>query len=128
MIQISDNGVVSVFRGDSFTLPISVDLGTTLNLNIYTLQSGDKLYLGIEEPECPFEMAIVKKVATASEQDSSGTISFFFVPDDTLYLVPGTYYYEVKLQKMLTSNESGESGEDFEVDTIMQRTKFIIME
>ena len=53
---------ISLNRGDTATFPLNINAGTDLYPLEFKLGKKDCLYMGIEEPNQPFEKAIVKKV------------------------------------------------------------------
>lgn len=130
MYQLSNN-IITVNRGDNFSFLVSVNLGTLADPDYYTLTANDKVYMGVMEPNQPFEEADVKKVVgIESYGSSSKAVQFDFASADTEYLLPGTYYYEVKLY-IPTLYESGEESgelESYEVHTLMSKKKFIILD
>ena len=114
MFDINGNGIITVSRGDSFTINTSINIGTLLVPVYYTLEEGDKVYFALMEPNQPFEHALVRKVFTKEDQDKDLDVVMNFSSDDTEFLMPGVYYYMVKLQR-------GDL-----VDTIITKTKFVI--
>ena len=71
------------------------------------------------EPNQPWEQAILKKKLDHNDQ-VDGTISLRFKPSDTMCLLPGLYYYQVKIRLF-------EDGEAI-VNTIIPKTHFWIEE
>lgn len=122
MFNISDNGIVTVNRGDSFVLPVLLNIGSSVQHEDYVLKQTDVLYLGIMEPNQPFETAILRKKITAKDIGSDGSVCFRFWPKDTVCLLPGKYYYQVKL----TTIDEQTGNED--VETIIDKTLFYIQE
>ena len=73
MGTIAKNGIINLMRGDSFTTPIKINLGSKLRPIHYRLGPSDKLYFGLMEPNQAFENAILKKVFDhTSPQDGEG--------------------------------------------------------
>ena len=97
MAYVSNSGNIELNRGDSLGLDILVNIGTTLEKNIYKLTENDAVYFGLMEPNQPFECAIVKKKLSLNDQNEKGVMTLRLVPDDTLCLLPGKYFYQVKL-------------------------------
>ena len=112
-----NHGIITVNRGDSFIINMPINLGNPINPNYYTLQEDDLVYFGLMEPNQPFEFALVRKVFT-NENQSQGILSMEFKPEDTECLLPGRYYYSLKLFK--ASDES--------VYTFVPNTKFVIID
>ena len=103
MGTIASNGIINLMRGDSFTTPILINLGTKLNPRYYTLGPADKLYFGLMEPNQAFENAVLKKVYDmSSPQDSEGNTLLTLKPSDTEKLRVGQYYYMIKLRAIDT--------------------------
>ena len=115
MFDISPNGIVIVNRGDTFSIDVFVNIGTLLFPIQYVLNEDDKVYFALMEPNQPFEHALIRKVFTKDNLDEGNNVVMDFKPEDTEFLLPGLYYYQVKLVRS--------TGE---VDTIIQKTKFII--
>ena len=88
----------------------------------YTLQDSDVLYLGIMEPNQPFETAIIRKRVTNKDIDDFGNLFVRFWPEDTLHVSPGKYYYQIKLQTV--DNET----KKLDVETVVDKTLFYIQE
>lgn len=122
MFKISSNGIVTVNRGDSFELPITLNIGTSLKHVEYQLSKEDILYLGVMEPNQPFETALIRKKFTYEDLDEDGNINVRFWPDDTVCVLPGKYYYQVKLQTV--DSKTGRK----DVETIIEKTLFYIQE
>lgn len=117
MFDISNN-IITLSRGDTFSLDVLVNLGTTWDPTIYALDEGDKLYFALMEPNQPFEHALIRKVFTKDDQDEDGFILMNFKSEDTEFLLPGLYYYTIKLSR----------EDDTIVDTIVTKTKFTILD
>lgn len=107
-------------RGDSGQFPLIINLGTPMNPIIHKLDNNDTVYLAIEEPNQPFEDAIVKKVYAPGDRvlDANGDLIIKIKPDDTVALMPGKYYYEIKLVSIIE--------EEMNVNTIVPQTRFTI--
>ena len=101
MSNISDNGIITLMRGDSFTAPICVNIGTKLTPIYYTLKETDRLYFGLMEPNQAFEDAVLKKVFDfTSPQDGEGNTLLMLTPTDTEKLLVGKYYYMIRLRSI----------------------------
>lgn len=106
MGKISSNGIINLMRGDSFTTPIIVNLGTKLHPNIYKLKTTDRLYFGLMEPNQAFEDAVLKKVIdSTTPTDDEGNPLLMLKPQDTENLLVGIYYYMIKLRIIDTFNQ-----------------------
>lgn len=99
MGTIAPNGIINLMRGDSFTTPIAINVGSKLSPRYYKLGPTDKLYFGLMEPNQAFEDAVLKKVFDfTSPQDSEGNTLLILTPIDTEKLLVGQYYYMIKLR------------------------------
>lgn len=123
MFNIAYNGIITVNRGDSFRLPMVLNYGTNLEPMNYQLSQNSIVYFAVMEPNQPFEDALIKKKYTLEDVDADGNIVIKFRPQDTQCVLPGKYYYQVKLQRF-NSNDP----EDYEVDTVVDKTLFYILE
>lgn len=100
---MSTNGIINLMRGDSFTTPIYINIGSKLSPRYYKLGPTDKLYFGLMEPNKAFEDAILKKVFDfTSPQDTNGNTLLILTPTDTEKLLVGKYYYMIKLRTIDT--------------------------
>ena len=96
MIQIDKNNHITMARGDSWSAPVFINKGTPIKPLRYYLKDEDRVYLAIMEPNQPFENAIVKKTYTNMDENKNGDVVVRIDPDDTVLLVPGLYYYQIK--------------------------------
>lgn len=123
--RVNANNIITTNRGDSFKFPIQLNIGTIINPVWYDMMEGDYVYLGVMEANQPFEDALIKKKFDISDYDyDTQALMIRFISQDTRYLLPGTYYYEIKLfrdKKNVTDNYDA-------IDTILSRTKFIVLE
>ena len=114
------SNIIVMNRGDSFAFSLSIDDETHAEVdNLYRLTDTDVVYLGVMLPHQRFEDAIIKKRFTKKDQDSSGYIIAELAPEDTLGLLPGVYFYAVKLRQ--NANTKLER-----VSTVINKTKFVL--
>ena len=123
MFNLAYNGIITVNRGDSFTLPLTLNHGTNLEPIQYRMDEQSFVYFGVMEPNEPFENALIRKKYTIDDVDENGNILIRFRPQDTQCVLPGRYYYQVKLQRFYS-----EDPEDYDVDTVIDKTQFFILE
>ena len=123
MFNIAFNGIITINRGDSFSFPLVLNMGTTLNPSKYFLDEHAFIYFAVMEPNQPFENALIKKKYTVHDVDEYGNVLIKFRPQDTQCVLPGKYYYQVKLQRF-----NSDDPEDYEVDTVIDKTLFYITE
>lgn len=123
MFNISYNGIITVNRGDSFRMPLVLNIGTKFEPMRLTLDDYSFVYFAVMEPNQPFENALIRKKFTKDDLLENGDILIKFKPQDTQCVLPGKYYYQVKLQKVNPNN-----ADDYEVHTVIDKTLFYILE
>ena len=116
MLTISNNNIITVTRGDSFTLSFCDFVVNTTKPDV-TLHAGDSLYFGLMEPNQPFEFALIRKKFTNDTGKNMTEVSMDFTPEMTEFIMPGKYYYSVKIQRA-----------NGEVETLVKKTKFYIID
>lgn len=121
MFNISNNGIITVNRGDNFTVPLFINQGTEINPVRFIINDKCEVYLGIMEPNQKFEDALIKKRYTTKSLNRNGDIVVSIKHQDTSCLVPGKYFYEFKL-RILNSDTN-----EYEVNTIIPRKEFNII-
>lgn len=119
MFDISKNGIITISRGDSFSLDVFVNIGTVLEPIQYFLEENDRVFFALMEPNQPFEHALLGRVFTNEDCNEEGLVHMAFTSEMTQYLMPGAYYYMIKLVRNYDS-------EDELVDTITTKTKFFV--
>ena len=121
MLHVSDSGMIQLNRGDSFKLPLIINCGTALEPIQYLLADNDIIYFAVLEPNTLFENAIIrKKYTNRDELDDNGNLYIRLSPKDTENLLPGKYYYTIKMQTMLNDG-------DYDVQTIVPETELQLM-
>ena len=124
MIRIQPNYLITMNRGDTGVLEFNINLGTAVCQDIYDMKEGDFIYFGLLEPNQKWERAILKKTYSYEDYDQTlRSVKVRFEPEDTEYLLPGTYYYQIKLFR---PHETTDDGYDH-IDTIIDRTKITIL-
>lgn len=81
----------------------------------------DQIYLGVMEPNQPFECAIIKKTYTSENLNENGDVVIRLDPDDTVCLIPGKYFYQIK-SRLVNKDET------YDVHTIVGKTELWIIE
>jgi len=123
MFDVTNNNIITISRGDVAETSLYINLGTELEPLNYELDENDRVYLGIMEPNQPFELALVKKVFTKEDFDfENHCLNIIFKSEDTEFLVPGNYYYEIKLFR-----PSAVLGGIDKVDTVVSKRRFIVI-
>ena len=118
---VSNASIIRLNRGDSFEAPLFINNGDCLNPERYYIEEGDKVYFALMEPNKFWEQAILKQIYTIDdEKTEEGDLIIKITPDETEYLTPGTYYYEIKLVKYI-------DGKADRVRTVVPHTLFYIL-
>lgn len=83
---------ITIVRGttNSFAIAITDEEGEA-----YELESGEVLRFGVKKTPNDAQYILTKEFSTADENDE---YPFSIVPDDTINLPFGTYYYDIGLQ------------------------------
>lgn len=122
MLTIDKNGNIKFNRGDTFEVPLFIDINTNIFKSTrLKWKAGDKVYFHVLENNKPFECPLFGKEFTYEDVNENNDIIVKFNHKDTNWLFPGTYYYEVKL-----SRPSDREGEEPNILTIVPRRKIII--
>lgn len=122
MLTIDRSGNVTVNRGDTFNVPLFIDVEKDIfKCTRFPLHDEDVVIFHLVEPNQPFERYLVEQKYTKEDINNFNDIELKFVHDDTSWIAPGTYYYEIKLYRPYE-----EKNEDALV-TIVPRRKFIIL-
>ena len=99
MINISNNGFISMHRGDTFTVPLFINKGTKDDpIRLYIQEHPNaEVFFGVMEPNQSFEQALIKKRFTPSSNVTQfGDLVLSFKDTDTINILPGLYYYCIK--------------------------------
>ncbi len=147
MLTISNNGIITVNRGDDFSIPLFINQGTELKPIRYVLTEADEVYLGISSPgvtslfdasktqffvddevtylgipetNLTFDSALVRKTFTHEDLNENGDVVLKFKSIDTKFLQPGNYYYQIKIKRV-------ENDEKF-INTVVKKTSFIVLD
>lgn len=120
MVHISNNGFVRLTRGDSMAFPLFINRGTVTSPVRYEIANHPEahVYFGVMEPNQPFEEALIRKTYNSDSYiTQEGDLVIILEPKDTLNVLPGKYFYSVKV----------DYG-DGTIDTIIPSTEFYIMD
>ena len=115
------NNIIEINRGDTFTSTLYLNKGTEQEPLQYVLKDGDEVYLGVMEPNVPFENAILKKKYTYKNLDKDNNVVIRIEAEDTTCLLPGKYFYQIKLKIKNKDNT-------YDINTVVPKNEFIIME
>ncbi len=123
-----NNNMIIMNRGDTHEFDLIIEDANSSD-GRYHIQGDDTIYFGIMDPHQPFEDALVKKKFTVDDADAEGNLIIVITPEDTLDLLPGTYYYSVKihLQHEEINPETNEvSAYVDKVHTVINKTKLFL--
>lgn len=116
-----NQGKILITRGDCVDVPLFLNQGTDTEIIRYRLKSTDKIYFGVMEPNQRFEDAIIKKVFTHDDLNEEGDVVIKIRTSDTENLLPGKYYYQIKLVMQ-------DEDENRIVNTVVDKKEFWIDE
>ena len=118
----SNASIIRINRGDFYQAPLFINEGTVLEPKRHIIQSDEKVYFGIMEPNKLWEQSILRQIYTSeSEMTEDGDLIITIPSKDTEFLIPGTYYYMVKLVKYSDKEEVDK------VITVVPATLFYII-
>ena len=120
MLRISNDGIITLSRGDNCSMPLFINRGTDLEPIRYDLRQHPEtvIYFSLMQPNQYFENGCLRKMYSSQNWvvNDNGDLVISFIPKDTIYLMPGKYFYEVKAD--LTGNGY--------INTVIQKTEFYI--
>lgn len=119
MLTLKSTGQIRLTRGDTLVLPLYINQGDNLNPIAYELQVEDEVYFGVMEPNQPWEQALIRKKYTYIDL-SDNQLYLKLKPEDTMCLLPGLYYYQIKVRIF--------NDGEYIVNTIMPKTQFWVEE
>ena len=123
MVSIN-NDIISMNRGDSFRMPVLINVSDKTSPIYYNITESDTIYFALEEYNQEFENALIRKVFDI--EDTENNILYITLNSgETIFLLPGEYYYEIKLKH---EYYDGFGRKQEFIDTIVPRKKFIILE
>lgn len=127
MLDISNKNIITMTRGDNETIPLKLFTDNYKKKYIFFPNRNDKIFFALMEPNQTFETAILKKIFGYDDVDQeNGVINIKLDSIDTEFLASGDYYYTIKiLRKDSWEEESDDQGT---VETLVERTKFIIVD
>lgn len=101
MLNISKEGIVQLSRGDSCEMPLFINAGSATVPVRYELSKHPQttVYVSVMEPNSYFEQGFIRKIYSKNNWrlNENGDLLVSFVPEDTRYVPPGKYYYEIKV-------------------------------
>ena len=115
---INRDNVISINRGDYLERSYKFTTGKfPKEEHLINIGENDIIFFGLMDPHQHFEHAIIKKEFTKEAFNEDGEFILILDSEDTLDLVPGTYYYSIKW----LSSEG-------KITTLIPKTKFIIVD
>ena len=120
MLSVTRAGQIRLTRGDTLDIPFELNAGTSMDPIRYQMRASDELYFGLMEPNQPWEFAILKKKYTGVDF-IDGVINIHLDPEDSMCLIPGLYYYQMKVRIK-------KSDDSYIVNTVIPKTQFYIEE
>lgn len=120
MLTVSRDGIIQLSRGDSCDLPLFINAGTATEPIRFDMREHENtvVYVSVMEPNRYFEQGFVRKVYSKDNWkiNENGDLVVQFTPEDTRFVPPGKYYYEIKIDL---------EGKGV-VNTVVQTTEFWI--
>lgn len=74
-----NNNIITINRGDTFIFPLYINNGSNISPNNLELTDKMTLYVGVMEPNQPFENAIIKKRYVKDDEKEIGDLEGFLV-------------------------------------------------
>lgn len=119
MLEIDKNGNIKINRGDTFEIPLFIDIGESIFKSTrFAIRDGDIITFRLFESNAPKCCSLIEKECTVKDINENGDIILKFDHSDT-GLFPAIYYYEIKLERPVEEAESA-------FVTIVPRRKFVI--
>lgn len=116
------NNIIIMTRGDTLEfVPTAKALGDYAN---YRLIEDDAIYFGLMDPGQYFEDALIRKRFDKTDFQSLADLLITLESDETLDLLPGKYFYSIKLHLNHQDIESNKYID--KVITLINKTKFIL--
>lgn len=123
------SNIILMNRGDTYEFDLTISDENSID-GRYKLQEDDAIYFGIMDPGQPFEYALVRKKYTVENTDKAGNLTITIDPEDTIDLLPGKYFYSVKLhlnhQEINTETNKPTGAYVDKVYTVINKTKLIL--
>ena len=125
---MTNNNMIIMNRGDTYEFDLTIEDDSSLD-GRYHITGDDAIYFGIMDPHQPFEEALVKKKFTVEDADANGNLTIVIEAEDTLDLLPGTYYYSVKIHlqhENINPETKQVDGYVDKVHTVINKTKLFL--
>lgn len=103
MLEISNNGIITLSRGDYAEIPLFINQGNKMYPIRYSLlkDPSASIVFAVMAPQQIFERALIKKLYNAkSSHTKQKDLIIVLEPKDTIGLQPGKYFYSVRINLM----------------------------
>lgn len=128
MFNIQNNRIITIVKGDTIKIPLFINANTDLEPVGFPFGHYDKIFFSVMEANQPFNCGVIRHTYGYEDLNESGDIVIQLSHEDTINLLPGDYYYEIKLLIRQVEEFNGEEVLlDEKIDTIVPRTKFVIL-
>lgn len=100
MVEISNNGTISMTRGDYFEVPLFINQGNSMYPIRYSMlkDPSSTITFAIMTPYQSFESAFFKRTYNVNNMhNSQRDLIIQLRPEDTIGLSPGKYFYSIRL-------------------------------
>lgn len=99
MATINNDGSIAISRGDVLSTPLFINAGLDDEPYRYDLRKypKSKIFFSITQPNQLFENGDIRKIFTVDDCNEFGDVIITLKSNETQYLKPGKYYYQVKL-------------------------------
>lgn len=126
MLSVDHQGNITINKGDTFIVPLFIDVSKDIFHSIrLPLKPEYKIFFYLVEPNSDLKHYLIKQTYSSEDMNDKGDILIKFLHEDTSWICPGTYYYEMKAFLPL-DKEDPNINEDALI-TIIPRRKFIIL-
>lgn len=84
MLNIDNSGNITINRGDTFRVPIFIDISKNIFHSIrFPFKEGDILYFFLIEPNTSLRHPLLKQVYKEEDKNNNGDVLLKFISDDT---------------------------------------------
>lgn len=120
MFKIDTNGIMTLSRGDDVTFLLNI-FYNDITIKNYLMSNTpcDNIIFTVISPNTCIDNASITKIIPYEDglvRDNNNPIIIKLDSKDTINMLPGKYYYQVKM-----------SYKDGSVDTIIKATEFILL-
>lgn len=125
MLEIDTNGNLKFNKGDTFEIPLFIDISDNIFQSTrFHIRKDDVIYFHVLQGNLPFEKPLIGKAFTYEDENEYNDIIVRFNHDDTCWIAPGIYFYEVKLKRPKNPEDDNPDRDTYV--TIVPRRKFVV--